>query len=303
MVIKRIAVSLYALIPIISFAQHALSPEQYANKYKDIAIEKMEEFGIPASITLAQGMLESGYGGSDLAVKANNHFGIKCGSSWSGERVYQKDDTHNDCFRKYESVEQSYADHSTFLTQGSRYESLFKLSSSDYEGWAKGLKKAGYATANNYDEMLIGIIERNNLDKYDTPSKSKGKQPQSQNIAQQIGGGNQTAHIEQENNGVAYIKAVQGDSWSSISAEFKISLSKLLRINDLTAQIPIKQGDIIYLKSKKNSNKSTLHHTVQSGETKRSVAQKYGITESAVKRLNKYAKSRELITGDIVRLH
>lgn len=270
----------------------------------------MERYGIPASITLAQGMLESGYGGSRLAVKANNHFGIKCGSSWTGAKIYHNDDASNECFRKYHSVEDSYDDHSKFLTQNKRYDSLFELSSSDYEGWAKGLKAAGYATASNYDDMLIGLIERNNLHQYDSQSKSnskkdkeKNKTNQPQNLSQQMSGQGAAAHTTKLNNGVSCIIANQGDTWASLSSEFKISVAKLLRVNDLTAQIPIKKGDIIYLKAKKSSNKSTLHHTVQSGETKRSVAQKYGITENAIKRLNKFAKSRELVTGDIVRLN
>ncbi len=300
---KKLLFTLFILAPFISFAQHVMTPNQYTQKYKDIAIKKMKQDGIPASITLAQGMLESGYGASRLAVKGNNHFGIKCGGDWRGAKIYHSDDSHNDCFRKYRSVEQSYDDHSKFLTSSKRYSQLFELSSSDYKGWAKGLKSAGYATANNYAELLIGIIEKNDLHKYDTPSKGYNKpQNNNQNIVDQMGNGDRLQHMEMENNGVKFIKANYGDTWSSLSKEYKISLSRLLRINDLTASIPIKPGDYIYLKSKKWKSKTTLHHTVQSGETRRSVAQKYGITESSLRRMNRFAKTRELTTGDIVRL-
>src|SRR5690606_28909978 len=139
----------------------------YINEYRDIAKEEMLQYGIPASITLAQGILESGAGAGELTLKANNHFGIKCHKGWEGDRVYHDDDERQECFRKYNDPKYSYRDHSLFLTQRSRYQDLFKLRKDDYKGWAKGLRKAGYATDPKYPEKLIGIIERYNLEKYD----------------------------------------------------------------------------------------------------------------------------------------
>lgn len=139
--------------------------EQYIQTYAKIAIEQERTYGIPASITLAQGVLESGSGRSMLAVKGNNHFGIKCHNDWEGERIYKDDDAKNECFRVYASPEQSYVDHSLFLVEKKRYADLFKLDVDDYKGWAKGLKKAGYATNPKYPQLLIDIIELYDLDK------------------------------------------------------------------------------------------------------------------------------------------
>jgi LysM repeat protein len=158
-------VGFYLLMNTFSFAQNekALS---YINKYKDAAIEEMKRSGVPASITLAQGMLESGYGESELCKKSNNHFGIKCKNEWTGDKVYHDDDYKNECFRAYPSVADSYKDHSDFLKSRPWYVSLFKLESTDYEGWAYGLKKAGYATEKDYPEKLIGIIQNYGLHKF-----------------------------------------------------------------------------------------------------------------------------------------
>lgn len=146
-----------------------MSSVEYIAKYKDLAISEMNQYGIPASITLAQGVLESGNGNSELARKAKNHFGIKCHSSWTGKKVYHDDDEAQECFRKYPTVSASYRDHSIFL-QKARYANLFELSITDYRGWAKGLKKAGYATNPQYPERLINIIELHHLQQYDNPS-------------------------------------------------------------------------------------------------------------------------------------
>ncbi|MEA3436973.1 MAG: glucosaminidase domain-containing protein, partial [Thermodesulfobacteriota bacterium] len=148
-------------------AQHKISVEDYILTYKDVAMDKMEVYGIPASITLAQGILESGSGNSELARKANNHFGIKCHKDWNGKTFHTDDDAKNECFRKYKSPDKSYRDHSLFLTQRDRYADLFKLKVTDYKGWARGLKKAGYATNPKYPQLLIKIIEENRLYEFD----------------------------------------------------------------------------------------------------------------------------------------
>jgi hypothetical protein len=149
------------------------STEQYIEKYKLIAIDEMLEYHIPASITLAQGILESGSGNSRLAVQGNNHFGIKCHSDWNGGRIYEDDDKKHECFRKYSEAEDSYRDHSLFLSRKSRYAFLFDLKTTDYKSWAKGLKKAGYATNPQYPKRLIDLIQRYNLDQYDKVSKKE----------------------------------------------------------------------------------------------------------------------------------
>ena len=141
--------------------------ESYIKKYRELAVEEMKKYHIPASITLAQGLLESGAGKSELARKSNNHFGIKCGGDWRGKTVSHDDDARGECFRAYKHPKDSYEDHSKFLVGRPRYASLFKLKITDYKGWARGLKKAGYATNPRYADQLIGIIELYELYKYD----------------------------------------------------------------------------------------------------------------------------------------
>ena len=148
--------------------------EVYISKYSDLAIFEMDNYNIPASITLAQAILESGNGESKLAIEAKNHFGIKC-HNWDGEKIYADDDLKNECFRKYSTVSQSFRDHSLFLVENKRYSSLFMLSKNDYEGWAKGLKKAGYATNPRYDKLLINLIEKYNLHTLDKNTDSQQK--------------------------------------------------------------------------------------------------------------------------------
>ena len=166
---KAIYLALFALAASAAqlAAQTRITKEEYIDRYKGIAIEHMERYGIPASITLAQGILESDSGNSTLARKSNNHFGIKCKSNWRGDRVYHDDDAKGECFRKYDTVEESYQDHADFLDQQPRYDSLFAYSSDDYRSWARGLKAAGYATAPDYAQRLIRIIEDNQLYLFD----------------------------------------------------------------------------------------------------------------------------------------
>ena len=216
----------------------------YIDKYKDLAIEQMKEHKIPASITLAQGLLESGAGMSELARKSNNHFGIKCGGSWKGRTVRHDDDARQECFRAYKNPRDSYEDHSTFLTRGARYAFLFKLDITDYKGWARGLKKAGYATDPSYANRLITIIEDYDLYKYDAQgvySKRKlRKHPWLLN-----------PHPVYIANDIAYVVARSGDTFKELGDEFGISWKKLVKYNDLQRDYTLTQGDIIYLKAKK----------------------------------------------------
>ena len=202
-------------------ATYAETVALYIANYSEIAKEEMLQYGIPASITLAQGILESGAGNGELTQKANNHFGIKCHKEWTGESVYHDDDELQECFRKYKDPKYSFRDHSLFLTQRSRYQDLFKLKKDDYKGWAKGLRKAGYATDPKYPDKLIGIIERYNLTQYDDHSK--------------IG-----THTVQ-----------RGDTLYSIARRFNITVDTLKEYNGLDSNA-ISIGQVLYLHPVKN---------------------------------------------------
>lgn len=165
----KVVLSAVFLFSVHLLVAQGITRGQYINTYKDIAIRQMNAYGIPASIILAQACLESGNGNSRLAVKGNNHFGIKCHNTWKGKRIYHNDDSRGECFRRYSNAEDSFKDHSEFLKNSRRYQSLFDLKKTDYKAWAHGLKAAGYATNPKYAQMLIDIIEKNELHKYDTP--------------------------------------------------------------------------------------------------------------------------------------
>ena len=197
---------------------------EYIAQYNEIAVEQMKLHKIPASITLAQGLLESGAGQSTLARKSNNHFGIKCGGSWKGRSVRHDDDARNECFRAYRNARDSYEDHSKFLTGGARYAFLFRLDITDYKGWARGLKKAGYATDPSYANRLIQIIEDYELYKYDSSSRRKktGK-----------GTAKLVPHQVFLANGLLYVKARRGESFEDIAKEFDTRAKKLIKYNDL----------------------------------------------------------------------
>lgn len=192
----------------------------YVANFKEIAQNNMKAHGIPASITLAQGILESGAGKGKLAVSANNHFGIKCHKEWTGESVKHDDDSAQECFRKYEDPAESYRDHSLFLTSRPRYSSLFKLDKGDYESWAKGLKSAGYATDVKYPEKLIGLIERFELYKYDNEVLSRDFKPSKNEIILAQGGD--------------YYTIQQGDTLYSLSKRFNLTVDDLKKLNNMS---------------------------------------------------------------------
>ena len=206
----------------------------YINEFKDIAKEEMLQYGIPASITLAQGILESGAGVGELTLKANNHFGIKCHTGWEGDRVYHDDDERQECFRKYNDPKYSYRDHSLFLTQRSRYQDLFKLRKDDYKGWAKGLRKAGYATDPKYPDKLIGIIERYNLDKYDEDVL-----------------GRKVSSTNPDDSKIGTYSVQAGDTLYSISKKFNLTVETLKEYNGLRNN-DISIGQVLYLHPVKN---------------------------------------------------
>ena len=259
---------------------------EYIQSYKDLAIKEMNRSGVPASITLAQAMLESDNGNSTLAKKANNHFGIKCHNSWKGKKVYHDDDRRGECFRKYNSVYNSYKDHSDFIANGNRYQFLFDYKSTDYKSWAKGLQKAGYATSKTYSTLLIKIIEDNQLYLYDQGKSREYTIPEeyatdTQGVA--LGDVdnftiNLNKHQVYNKNRVDYIITKKGDTYESITEEFGMLLWELFKYNELDKNEKISDGVILYLQPKRNKawHKSEFH-VVKAGETMYTISQMYGV--------------------------
>ncbi len=278
--------------------------ELYIDKYSDLAIQHMDKYGIPASITLAQGILESGAGLSDLARRSNNHFGIKCHQGWSGSRVFAADDTPNDCFRSYSRVEDSYQVHSEFLVGSARYRALFDLSVTDYKGWARGLQQSGYATDRAYANKLIKLIEDYELYRFDDKKYRRGV---SRSDREAIRSSETTraswTHQPYITHGLVYVIAVNGDTFGNIANEFGFSEKDLLKFNEVPEDFPLSEGDIVYFQKKKTrADKPYDYHTVQVGESMYSISQTYGIQLRNLYRLNK--KSYEYIPeeGDILKL-
>ena len=284
--------------------------EEYIEKYKEIAIKAMKSHGIPASITLAQGCLESGNGNSDLAIKANNHFGIKCHKDWKGKTYYKKDDDPGkSCFRKYNHPEESYEDHSDFLRYRERYAPLFELEITDYKGWAYGLKNAGYATDSDYAQKLIAIIEDYKLYIYDTPKSGRFNTPPPPSELTKIEehtpakssplykySGLRTIY---ERNGVPFIVATETDTYESIAREYNLFTSEILRFNDLKKDQKLQSGTIVYLQRKKNKAPRFLDiHIAQEGDTYYKVAQQYGIRLKKLYEYNDYKDGDILNIGD-----
>ena len=257
-------------------ASHATTETRktFIKRYKNIAIQEMDRTGIPASIKLAQGILESGCGNSKLALKGNNHFGIKC-HDWKGPHIKIDDDRPNECFRKYRNPEQSWVDHSNFLTSRERYAFLFKLPKTDYKGWAKGLKKAGYATAPDYANKLIRIIEEEKLYLYDRPGRRFRPIPNELNYTLE-GGINYQQRVVYINNRPC-ITTKPGDTFESIAQYYDIPLKKLLRYND-KGETSIRTNMHVFLKKKRNkAPKGYNFHTVKPGENMYTISQIYGI--------------------------
>ena len=275
--------------------------QQYIDQYKDVAIEQMKKHRIPASITLAQGLFESGAGRSELARKGNNHFGIKC-HGWKGRTVHHDDDARNECFRAYDNAYESYEDHSRFLVSGKRYQGLFSLKTTDYKGWAHGLKAAGYATNPNYATKLIQIIELYKLYEYDhakhydrfLASATKDR----------VGPGGMIHPIYKFNNNY-YLKARRGDTFMSIAKEVGISERKLASYNELPVSASLSEGDIVYLKKKaKKAPKSYVDrlHYVRAGESMYSISQLYGIRMKNLYKMNNMTPYDNIVIGQGLRL-
>lgn len=295
---------LICLIPFLALSNNGktrITPSQYIEKYKEDAVKGMRKYKIPASITLAQGMLESGNGNSTLAVKANNHFGIKCHSNWTGKTIKKDDDKKNECFRKYPSVLDSYEDHAKFLTGKSRYASLFELKITDYKGWAKGLKKAGYATNPNYPKRLIDIIEKHQLYQYDTNKKIKKEKIKKvkktkQNTPKKTKTGTPQPVVTKSRTilqlGIKkYVVIKKGDTFYSIAKETDKELWQLYKYNDLTADDKLTIGNKLFLQPK-NKKAKVPFHTVKEGETLKHISQLYGVKLKSLYKKN-YIKEGE----------
>lgn len=275
------------------------SRKHYIKKYKDLAIQEMDRTGIPASIKLAQGILESGCGRSELSINANNHFGIKC-HDWNGPSFKKDDDRRNECFRKYKNPEQSWVDHSNFLTSRSRYSFLFELPRTDYKGWAKGLKKAGYATAPDYAQKLIRIIEEEKLFVYDRPGKRVKPIPYEVNYTLNSGPDYQRRVVYINNRPCITIK--EGDTFEAIARYFGLPLKQLLAYND-KKETSIRTGMHVFLKNKRNkAPKGYTFHKVKKGDTMYMISQIYGIKLTRLLRYNFMENGDQPQIGEMISL-
>lgn len=286
-----------------------ISQEEYIIKYKNLAISEMYRSGVPASITLAQGILETESGNSQLVLRSNNHFGIKCKSNWNGPSVSHDDDEREECFRAYGSAEESYRDHSDFLKNSPRYAFLFNYEPTSYKDWAYGLKQAGYATNPRYPEMLIKFIETNNLQQYDTAEillASNTDQEPSYEVFNSLVQGNSTETTKQAPVYLAYSNHVingskaifvpEGTSLLAIATKQKIHLSKLLELNDLKIDGLLGKEQFIFLE-KKSSQGENAFYIVKIGETVYDVAQKNGVLLQSVLTYNKLNENDLLQPG------
>lgn len=275
--------------------------EQYIEAFSDLAMREMARVGIPASITLAQGCLESDNGNSRLAVRGNNHFGIKC-HDWTGKKIYHDDDRRGECFRSYSSAHESYMDHSEFLTTKTRYEPLFELSPHDYRGWAKGLKQAGYATANNYATLLIRIIEDNALYRYDLMVLNGSLEEGDTTAYYEVPG----AGIHRQvllNNRIEYVLSEPGDTPESLRAELGLYKNEIYRYNNLYKGAKLEPGNIIYLQPKrKKAEAGNEIHVVQEGQTMYDISQLYGVRLKNLYRMNFMMEGEQPLEGTEINL-
>lgn len=318
--------SLVALLLVSAYAveaQDRTTKEQYIEQYKQLAIDDMEKYGIPASIKMAQALLESDAGNSRLARVANNHFGIKCKKDWTGETIHHDDDAPQECFRKYPSAEQSFHDHSEFLDRSPRYQGLFELDPLDYKAWAYGLKAAGYATNPKYPEMLIKLIEDNRLYLLDKGEALVAVTPESEPAPvvapapaeepvtlPKVDVDNYVLALHNRggydiylNNGCEFVIAAEGDDINSLSQSLGISVKRLRKMNDLGAEGNFEGGDAVYIKPKaKRSENGHLLHTVREGESLHTISQIYGIRMRKLAALNHLTDDGRIFAGQQLKL-
>ena len=268
----------------------------YFNQWGEVAMQQMIQYRIPASITLAQGVLESAAGRSELALRANNHFGIKC-NGWTGRRSYHDDDERGECFRAYDNAYQSYVDHSVFLSTSQRYRRLFDLKRTDYKGWAKGLKACGYATSPTYATKLIEIIETYKLYQYDQGKEFDRKE----NVLLQQG---EMRHIYTFNKNY-YIRARRGDTFRRIAEDVDMSYRKLAKYNERNKNDVLEEGEIIWLHKKARKAPKAFKnrpHRVEPGESMYIISQRYGIRVKYLYKMNGLGPDYVIKTGDLLRV-
>jgi len=308
--IKRLALSFVLLFSGMWAVSQNLSLNKdyldYIEKYYQLAVRQQKEYGIPASITLAQGLLESSAGKSTFAVNTNNHFGIKC-HDWKGDTYYMVDDEKNECFRKYDKVIDSYEDHSSYLKSKPRYSSLFQLNPTDYKGWAAGFKKAGYATDPSYATKLITLIENYQLNRFDQGKLSeKEVKEQDKTIAKDAAMGIISAsarHMVYWNNNIRYVVAQRGDTYGSIADEFDTSERRLHKYNETDTDDVLQPGDIVYLQRKKSKASFEFEfHVVQEGESMYSISQRYAMKVKKLYDLNKMDYTKGPAVGQELKL-
>lgn len=298
--IKSYILSFALLLSIPSYAQMKWNQayQTYINQYKDLAIEQMLRYRIPASITLAQGLFESAAGRSDLVRQGNNHFGIKC-HNWTGPTQYHDDDARGECFRVYQDARDSYEDHSKFLAKQPRYAQLFALNTKDYKGWARGLKACGYATNPQYANKLIQIIELYRLHEFDH-AKRYDRFMAEHNGTDQPVNAQGTLHPIHLFNDNYYLYTRQGDTFKSIGKEVGISWKKLAKYNERDKHETLNKGDIIYLKKKRKKAPKQFKkrpHVVQPGESMYLIAQKYGIRLKSLYKMNDLSPDFKIYPG------
>ena len=312
-------VLVFLLLPLSLWAQR-ITPEEYIQTYKDIAMREMRDHKIPASITLAQGLLESGAGNSALAREAKNHFGIKCHKGWTGKTYYMDDDAKDECFRKYKNAEESFRDHSEFLRGRSRYAALFDLEITDYRGWAKGLKAAGYATNPKYAQLLIDRIELYDLTKYDKialglmadDNQLPDIAPEDELLELAYSPTNRAAfelvdmtadkRFIYENNGVRFVYAKEGETPEQLAKEFGVKFKKFCDYNLLKRpdEMVFHSGDVVYLAKLKNKNWKAKKHTVEEGETLRDIGLRYAVKPNRILKMNGLKEGERVSKGQVL---
>lgn len=306
--------------PFVSSGADNADAKSYINRFGSLAVSEMKRTGVPASITLAQGMIESDFGRSTLTRDGNNHFGIKCHDDWMGPVIRHDDDRRNECFRSYSRPEDSFYDHSDFLKSTPRYAALFDLPRTDYKGWARGLQRAGYATNPDYANMLIRKIEENNLYYYDT-----GKQPQAISalalpkednsypsqektptyVHPQPAGApvKETVQRVHENNRIQYIIVKAGETAFMIENEFQLLKWELSKYNEMESGFTPLEGQILYLQPKRDKAEPGEEvHVAINGDTMYSISQKYGVKVKKLYEYNRMSETSEPVAGDKIYL-
>ena len=316
-----LSILLVLLFAVSAFTQGSAAVRAYIERFRDIAIAEEIRTGVPAAITLAQGIHESSAGRSDLVTRSNNHFGIKCKTEWTGARVYHDDDERGECFRSYDAPEQSYRDHSDFLKNRAPYQSLFRLDPTDFEGWAFGLKKAGYATNPKYPQILIKLIRDYNLQDYTLMALGRKQRPDADLAVLNNSGSNDAqfaAQVQSEAtvapakaprypagifriNETPVIHVPKGTAFVAFAQQQGISLSYLFDFNDMKPQDVADRDMLIFLQRKKRSGASDLH-VAQEGETLWEVAQAEGVRMDALLDFNGLSYNRSFVAGELIAL-